>query len=80
MSEELAHAEQVMLAHEKPVHFIDKHHKHHKDKPDDVTQKYSSLYSSFDTLKPHEELPPGCNKVQAVTSQYPYLRCLTVCH
>ncbi|CAH2043685.1 unnamed protein product, partial [Iphiclides podalirius] len=61
MSAELAHAEQVMLAHEKQ-HFADKH-KHHKDKePEGANEKYSSLYSSFDEVKSHEDLPPGLHK------------------
>ncbi|XP_049871929.1 V-type proton ATPase subunit H isoform X1 [Pectinophora gossypiella] len=65
MSAELAHAEQVMLAHEKH-NFSDKlSEKHkHKDKTasDGVNDKYSSLYSSFDKLKPHDDLPPGLHK------------------
>lgn len=65
MSAELAHAEQVMWAHEKP-HFSDKLSEKHKHKNRDVegsNAKYSSLYSSFDELKPHEDLPPGLHKV-----------------
>lgn len=63
MSAELAHAEQVMLAHEKQ-HFSDKLAEKHKHKNKDVEgAKYSSLYSSFDQLKPHEDLPPGLHKV-----------------
>lgn len=62
MSAELAHAEQVMLEHEKQ-HFSDKHIKHHKDKEGDradaAREKYSSLYSSFDVMKSHEELLQG---------------------
>lgn len=65
MSAELAHAEQVMLAHEKQ-HFADKH-KHHKDKESEgANEKYSSLYSSFDEVKSHEDLPPGLHKVLLV--------------
>ncbi|XP_037292938.1 V-type proton ATPase subunit H isoform X2 [Manduca sexta] len=61
MSAELEHAEQVMLAHEKE-NFSDKH-KHHKEKEhSDAAEKYCSLYSSFDELKPHEDLPPGLHK------------------
>ncbi|CAK1555753.1 unnamed protein product [Leptosia nina] len=64
MSAELAHAEQVMLEHEKQ-NFSDKHVKHHhKDKSAEKadSEKYSSLYSSFDVLKSHEDLPPGLHK------------------
>ncbi|XP_037874313.1 vacuolar ATP synthase subunit H isoform X1 [Bombyx mori] len=63
MTAELEHAEQVMLEHEKEK-FSDKH-KHHKEKAhhsDAGNEKYSSLYSSFDELKPHEDLPPGLHK------------------
>lgn len=69
MSAELEHAEQVMLLHEKQ-HFaadkLQKHLKHHhkeKDNVDAGPEKYSSLYSSFDELKPLEDLPPGLHKV-----------------
>ncbi|CAG9788727.1 unnamed protein product [Diatraea saccharalis] len=65
MSAELEQAEQVMLEHEKQ-NFADKPNKHqhlHKNKnTDDAQEKYSSLYSSFDELKPHEELPPSLHK------------------
>ncbi|CAH0694612.1 unnamed protein product [Spodoptera exigua] len=68
MSAELEHAEQVMLLHEKQ-HFaadkLQKHLKHHhkeKDNVDAGPEKYSSLYSSFDELKPLEDLPPGLHK------------------
>ncbi|KAM3965650.1 V-type proton ATPase subunit VhaSFD isoform 1-T1 [Aphomia sociella] len=63
MSADLEHAEQVMLEHEKQ-HFSDKPHKHHKEKEEkkpDGAEKYSSLYSAFDELKP-EELPPSLYK------------------
>ncbi|XP_053610592.1 V-type proton ATPase subunit H isoform X2 [Plodia interpunctella] len=66
MSVELEHAEQVMLEHEKQK-FSDKH-KHNKEKDDKKPEgaqgqeKYSSLYSSFDQLKPHEDLPPGLHQ------------------
>ncbi|XP_022129725.1 V-type proton ATPase subunit H isoform X1 [Pieris rapae] len=61
MSAELAHAEQVMLEHEKQ-NFSDKHNKH-KEKIDKAdSEKYSSLYSSFDVLKPHEDLLHGLHK------------------
>lgn len=63
---ELEQAEQVMLEHEKE-HFavkFEKHNKHNKDKiTDGGPEKYSSLYSDFDQLKPHEDLPPGIHKV-----------------
>lgn len=71
MTAELEHAEQVMLEHEKEK-FSDKH-KHHKEKAhhsDAGNEKYSSLYSSFDELKPHEDLPPGLHKVFCVTCRY----------
>ncbi|XP_050347392.1 V-type proton ATPase subunit H isoform X1 [Nymphalis io] len=65
VSAELEHAEQVMLEHEKQ-HFSDKHIKHHKEKSgekaDPSQEKYSSLYSSFDVLKSHQDLPPGLHK------------------
>ncbi|XP_068618119.1 V-type proton ATPase subunit H isoform X2 [Battus philenor] len=61
VSAELEHAEQVMLAHEKQ-HFADKP-KHFKDKePEETNEKYSSLYSSFDEVKSHEDLLPGLHK------------------
>ncbi|XP_073961843.1 V-type proton ATPase subunit VhaSFD isoform X2 [Choristoneura fumiferana] len=59
MTAELEHAEQVMLAHEKPH---SDRHKHHKDKATDAHEKYSSLYSSFDELAKHQDLPPGPKK------------------
>lgn len=67
MSAELEHAEQVMWAHEKQ-HFSDKLSEKykHKERNADGSQKYSSLYSSFDQLKPHEDLPPGLHKVFCV--------------
>ncbi|XP_047992171.1 V-type proton ATPase subunit H isoform X2 [Leguminivora glycinivorella] len=58
MSAELAHAEQVMLAHEKPI--VDKHK--HKYKAPEAQGKYHSLYTSFDDLAPLEDLPPGSKK------------------
>ncbi|XP_047535197.1 V-type proton ATPase subunit H isoform X1 [Vanessa atalanta] len=65
VSAELEHAEQVMLEHEKQ-HFSDKPIKHHKEKSgekaDSSQEKYSSLYSSFDVLKSHQDLPPGLHK------------------
>ncbi|VVD01170.1 V-type proton ATPase subunit H isoform X2 [Leptidea sinapis] len=65
VSAELEHAEQVMLEHEKQ-NFSDKHIRHHKEKSGDKTNgsndKYSALYSSFDVLKSHEDLPPGLHK------------------
>ncbi|CAH2984110.1 unnamed protein product [Chilo suppressalis] len=65
MTAELEQAEQVMWEHEKQ-NFADKPVKHqqlHKNKnADDAQEKYSSLYSSFDELKPNEELPPGLYK------------------
>lgn len=63
VSAELEHAEQVMLEHEKQ-NFSDKPTKSHKEK-DDVkdSEKYKSLYSSFDVLKSHEDLPDGLVKV-----------------
>ncbi|KAG7312217.1 hypothetical protein JYU34_001686 [Plutella xylostella] len=67
MTVELAHAQEVMLAHEKPNAerhrrqlFDDKHN--HKKQPEDPNQKYSSLCTEFDELKLHEQLPPGSNK------------------
>lgn len=58
VSADLEHAEQVMLEHEKQ-HFSDKHTKQPKDKEGDKAEtgheKYSSLYTSFDVLKSHEE-------------------------
>ncbi|XP_032518692.2 V-type proton ATPase subunit H isoform X1 [Danaus plexippus] len=62
VSAELEHAEQVMLEHEKQ-NFSDKPTKTHKEK-DDVkdSEKYKSLYSSFDVLKSHEDLPDGLVK------------------
>lgn len=63
MTAELEHAEQVMLAHEKPH---SDRHKHHKDKASDAHEKYSSLYSSFDELAKHQDLPPGPKKVLCV--------------
>lgn len=65
MSAELEHAEQVMWEHEKE-HFADKpaKHRHHKERPtESEAEKYSTLYSNFDELKPLEELPPGLHKV-----------------
>lgn len=71
MSAELEHAEQVMLLHEKQ-HFaadkLEKHLKHHNKEKEHVnvdagSEKYSSLYSSFDELKPHDDLLPGLHKV-----------------
>lgn len=65
VSAELEHAEQVMLEHEKQ-HFSEKNTKHHKDKhaaDKDKEEKYSSLYTSFDVLKTHEDWPPGFHKV-----------------
>ncbi|KAJ2945637.1 hypothetical protein O0L34_g464 [Tuta absoluta] len=67
MTQELEHAEKVMILHEKQNFsdkFSEKHkHKEHKDRgaADDGNSKYSSLYSSFDELKP-DDLPPGLNK------------------
>ncbi|XP_026495682.1 V-type proton ATPase subunit H isoform X1 [Vanessa tameamea] len=65
VSAELEHAEQVMLEHEKQ-HFSDKPIKHHKEnsgeKADSSQEKYSSLYSSFDVLKSHQDLPLGLHK------------------
>ncbi|XP_041982567.1 V-type proton ATPase subunit H isoform X2 [Aricia agestis] len=58
MTADLEHAEQVMLEHEKQ-HFSDKHSKPKEkegDKAANVHEKYSSLYTSFDELKSHEEL------------------------
>lgn len=72
MSAELEHAEQVMLLHEKQHFAVDKlqkHLKHHQKEKENVAidagpEKYSSLYSSFDELKPlGEDLPPGVHKV-----------------
>lgn len=66
MSAELEHAEQVMLLHEKQNFAADKQPKHHhkdKEQTDAGQEKYSSLYSSFDELKPHDDLPPGLHKV-----------------
>ncbi|XP_013148230.1 PREDICTED: V-type proton ATPase subunit H isoform X2 [Papilio polytes] len=61
VSAELEHAEQVMLAHEKQHFAADKpKHKEHKDEA--AHEKYSSLYSSFDEAKTHEELLPGLHK------------------
>lgn len=76
MSAELEHAEQVMLAHEKE-HFSDKH-KHHKDKEhSDISENYKSLYSSFDELKPHEDLPPSLHKVFDVMCKcHPKYECI----
>ncbi|XP_028168667.1 V-type proton ATPase subunit H isoform X1 [Ostrinia furnacalis] len=66
MSAELAQAEQVMLAHEKEHFAVEKITKHHQHKEKTATaegpEKYSSLYSSFDELKPHEDLPPGLHQ------------------
>lgn len=70
MSAELAHAEQVMLEHEKE-HFAvhtekpDKHkQKDHKDtEAEGGQEKYKSLYQSFDVLKPLDDFPPGLHKV-----------------
>ncbi|XP_075980821.1 V-type proton ATPase subunit VhaSFD isoform X1 [Anticarsia gemmatalis] len=66
MSAELEHAEQVMLLHEKQHFAADKPSKHHHQKDKEHTdasqEKYSSLYSSFDELKPHDVLPPGLHK------------------
>ncbi|XP_026726211.1 V-type proton ATPase subunit H isoform X2 [Trichoplusia ni] len=66
MSAELEHAEQVMLLHEKQHFAADKPQKHHhhkdKDHSDAGPEKYSSLYSSFDELKPLDHLPPGLHK------------------
>lgn len=67
MSAELEHAEQVMLLHEKQNFAADKHPKHHhqkeKEHTDPSQEKYSSLYSSFDELKPLGDLPPSLHKV-----------------
>lgn len=66
MSAELAQAEQVMLEHEKEnfnVEKITKHHHHKEKNTEGGPAKYSSLVSSFDQLKPNEELPPGLHKV-----------------
>lgn len=66
MSAELAHAEQVMLEHEK-LHFSDKQiNKQREKETGGAQEKYHSLYSSFDDLKPHEDLPPGLHKVLAI--------------
>ncbi|XP_045451702.1 V-type proton ATPase subunit H isoform X1 [Melitaea cinxia] len=65
VSAELEHAEKVMLEHEKH-NFSEKHIKHQKEKSvenaDPSQEKYSSLYSSFDVLKSHQDLPPGLHK------------------
>lgn len=52
MSVELEHAEQVLLEHEKQNFAVDKPTKH---KEADSHEKYSSLYSSFDELKQHQD-------------------------
>lgn len=69
VSAELEHAEKVMLEHEKH-HFSEKHIKHQKEKngenADPSQEKYSSLYSSFDVLKSHQDFPPGLHKVFCV--------------
>lgn len=73
MSAELEHAEQVMLLHEKQ-HFSDKLSEKQKQKEQELQSegpnaKYSSLYSSFDQLKPHDDdLPPGLLKVFRVAA------------
>ncbi|KAI8439448.1 hypothetical protein MSG28_013231 [Choristoneura fumiferana] len=67
MTAELEHAEQVMLAHEKPH---SDRHKHHKDKATDAHEKYSSLYSSFDELAKHQDLPPGPKKMMLRVDEY----------
>ncbi|XP_026321737.1 V-type proton ATPase subunit H isoform X2 [Hyposmocoma kahamanoa] len=59
MSAELALAEQVMLLHEKQQ-FSDKLSEKQKHKEQELltegpNAKYSSLYSSFDQLKPHDD-------------------------
>ncbi|CAH2092940.1 unnamed protein product [Euphydryas editha] len=65
VSAELEHAEKVMLEHEKH-NFSEKHTKHQKEKngddADPSQEKYSSLYTSFDVLKSHQDLPPGLHK------------------
>ncbi|XP_072945129.1 V-type proton ATPase subunit H isoform X2 [Epargyreus clarus] len=62
MSADLEHAEQVMLAHEK-MNFADKPIKHHKNRDAaEINEKYSSLYSSFDELKSHEDYSLGLHK------------------
>lgn len=59
MTIELEHAEQIMLEHEKH-----KPTKHQKEKDGQDSEKYSSLYSSFDQLKQHQELlMPGIKQV-----------------
>lgn len=77
MSAELAHAEQVMLAHDKPHDkphgLLKHHHKEIKDKTEDGPQTYNSLYSSFDELKTKVELPAGSHQVFYVSNK---TRCL----
>lgn len=74
VSAELEHAEKVMLEHEKH-NFSEKHIKHQKEKSvenaDPSQEKYSSLYSSFDVLKSHQDLPPGFHKVFCVDNTTP---------
>ncbi|XP_014371326.2 V-type proton ATPase subunit H isoform X1 [Papilio machaon] len=61
VSAELEHAEQVMLLHEKQ-HFAADKPKHKERDHEAAHEKYSSLYSSFDEAKTHEELLPGLHK------------------
>lgn len=73
MSAELELAEQVMLLHEKQQ-FSDKlsekqKHKEQKLLSEGSKAKYSSLYSSFDQLKPlDDDLPPVLQKVLPVAA------------
>lgn len=65
MSIELENAEHIMLEHEKH-----KPTKHHKEKDGQDSEKYSSLYSSFDQLKQHQELLlPGIKQVYLLTQK-----------
>lgn len=71
MTAELEHAEQVMYEHEKENFAVvpDKQkHRRQPAKESDGEEKYSSLYSSFDVMKPNEDLPPFLHKVQYMST------------
>jgi hypothetical protein len=73
MTADLEQAEKVMLEHDKHP-FTDKLMKLHKEKVvNSGKDKYSSLYSSFDQLKPDDDFPPGLNKVLLCNITQPYV-------